>query len=111
MPASTQIPVFKPTPTQANTTVPENDPVLVGAGDIADGDSDGDEATANLPDNIPGTVFTTADIAYNDGTLSEFVECYDPHGDATKTAMCLEIESSGCVKNTLPSTEKQGSDA
>jgi hypothetical protein len=51
---------------------------LVGAGDIASCSSSGDEATAALVKNIPGTVFTTEDNAYNSGTLSEFDNCYAP---------------------------------
>jgi hypothetical protein len=53
-------------------------PVLVGAGDIASCSSTGDEATANLLDGIAGTVFTTGDNAYKDGTAAEFNDCYDP---------------------------------
>ena len=55
-----------------------NDPVLVGAGDIAGCDTTGDEATANLLDGISGTVFTAGDNAYESGTASEFSNCYDP---------------------------------
>jgi calcineurin-like phosphoesterase family protein/iron/zinc purple acid phosphatase-like protein C len=52
--------------------------VLVGAGDIADCDSRGDERTAALLDAIPGTVFTVGDNAYGDGSAREFARCYDP---------------------------------
>jgi uncharacterized protein YjdB len=55
-----------------------DDPVLVGAGDIASCDSDGDEATALLLDKISGTVFTLGDNVYNDGFLWEFMDCYEP---------------------------------
>jgi hypothetical protein len=54
------------------------DPVLVGAGDIASGVNDNDEATATLLRNIPGTVFTVGDNVYNCGTLAEFNSYYDP---------------------------------
>jgi hypothetical protein len=54
------------------------DPVLVGAGDIAACDSSGDEATADLLDGIPGTVYTLGDNVYNSGTAAEFAGCYDP---------------------------------
>jgi acid phosphatase type 7 len=54
------------------------DPVLVGAGDIADCSSTGDEATANLVDGIAGTVFTLGDNAYPDGTAAQFTNCYGP---------------------------------
>ena len=53
-------------------------PVLVGAGDIAGCEWDGDEATAALLDTIPGTVFTTGDNAYDTGTPEQFRECYAP---------------------------------
>jgi len=38
----------------------------------------GAEATAKLLDQIPGTVFTTGDNAYDAGTEREFRECYEP---------------------------------
>jgi hypothetical protein len=53
-------------------------PVLVGAGDIASGANQNDEATAKLLDSIPGTVFTVGDNAYWSGTLSEFNNYYGP---------------------------------
>lgn len=55
------------------------DPVLVGAGDIADcADLSGAEATAKLLDSIPGVVFTVGDNAYEEGTKEQFDKCYDP---------------------------------
>ena len=54
------------------------DPVLVGAGDIAKCNDPRDEATADLLDGIPGTVFTTGDNVYNSGTSAEFQNCYEP---------------------------------
>jgi acid phosphatase type 7 len=73
------------TTTKITTT---NDPILVGAGDIASCSRSGDEATARLLDSISGTVFTTGDNAYISGTQSEFSNCYDPtwgrHKDRTK---------------------------
>jgi hypothetical protein len=56
----------------------EADPILVGAGDIARCDGNGDEVTAALLDGIEGTVFTLGDNAYQSGTTSEFANCYDP---------------------------------
>ena len=57
----------------------ETEPVLVGAGDIADcADLSGAEATAKLLDAIPGTVFTAGDNAYEEGTAEQFAKCYDP---------------------------------
>jgi hypothetical protein len=52
--------------------------VLVGAGDIADCSSSGDEATATLLNGISGTVFTAGDNAYPDGAASDFAQCYEP---------------------------------
>jgi acid phosphatase type 7 len=57
---------------------PQSDPVFVGAGDIASCASSGDEATANLLDGIPGTVYTLGDNAYDSGTSAEFDNCYNP---------------------------------
>lgn len=62
--------------------------ILVGTGDISTCDNDNDELTAQLLDTIPGTVFTTGDNAYPDGTYRQFMECYDPtwgrHKDRTR---------------------------
>ena len=63
-------------PSQAGSPNPEA--VLVGAGDIADCNSNGDEATATLLDHLAGTVFTLGDNAYESGSASEFRRCYDP---------------------------------
>ncbi len=52
--------------------------VLVGAGDIAHCESDGDEQTALLLDSIPGTVFTAGDNVYRSGSAAEFASCYAP---------------------------------
>ena len=65
------------------------DPVLVGAGDIASClDLSGAIATAKLLDSIPGVVFTAGDNAYESGTADEFRNCYQPtwgrHKDRTR---------------------------
>jgi hypothetical protein len=57
---------------------PAGDPVLVGAGDIADCDLSADSATASLIDGIAGTVFTAGDNAYQEGTAQQFRDCYGP---------------------------------
>jgi acid phosphatase type 7 len=63
----------------------ERSVTLVGAGDIADCDLRTDEATAKLVKNIQGTVFTTGDNVYDNGTRREWKECYDPSwGDFKK---------------------------
>ncbi|GAA1293649.1 hypothetical protein Psi02_42830 [Planotetraspora silvatica] len=63
-----------PTPTPTPTS---GDPVLVGAGDIANSGS-GDTATAALLDGIPGTVFTAGDDAYDNGSTADFNNYYAP---------------------------------
>jgi hypothetical protein len=57
---------------------PSHVAVLVGAGDIADCSSDGDEATAELLGVLDGTVFTLGDNVYENGTPDEFERCYGP---------------------------------
>jgi hypothetical protein len=83
----TQAPTFtqtatstsSPTPTPTTTsTASSPDVVLVGAGDISTCSNNNDEATAKLLDGIPGTVFAAGDNAYENGTISEYTNCYDP---------------------------------
>lgn len=52
--------------------------MLVGAGDIAGCNNPGDEATAALLDQIPGTVFTAGDNVYPTATLDLYNACYGP---------------------------------
>ncbi len=65
--------------------------VLVGAGDIASCESEGDEATAALLEGLEGTVFTLGDNAYPDGTTQDFERCYAPswgrHRQRTRPAV------------------------
>lgn len=55
----------------------QSDPVLVGAGDIGNCATNGDELTADLLDTITGTVFTLGDNVYPNGTMTQFNDCYD----------------------------------
>lgn len=65
--------------TPAPTPAPASDPVLVGAGDIADCAALSPAAkTAILLDHIEGTVFTLGDNAYESGTPRQFADCYAP---------------------------------
>ncbi|MEO5986435.1 MAG: metallophosphoesterase [Candidatus Limnocylindria bacterium] len=71
------------TPSGTTPTATAGDPastsaVLVGAGDIARCSTTGDEETAALLEGIEGTVFTTGDNAYSDGTTDDFASCYEP---------------------------------
>ena len=85
-PRRTRPPAATPAPTAAPTaggspTLPPSPgapAVLVGAGDIASCSSSDDEATAALLDTIAGTVFTLGDNVYDNGTASEFDQCYGP---------------------------------
>ncbi|GAA1854228.1 CBM96 family carbohydrate-binding protein [Asanoa iriomotensis] len=70
--------------TGTSTPPPSGDPVLVGAGDIATSGS-GDSTTAALINGISGTVFTTGDNVYNNGTASEFNSYYQPTWGAFKS--------------------------
>lgn len=85
---TTQGPKKSPRPTRAPTAPPTLAPtagptaappaILVGAGDIASCSSSGDEATAALVAAIPGTVFTLGDNVYDNGTITEYTNCYGP---------------------------------
>lgn len=75
--ASCALSILVITACPGSTDVPSPDwQVLVGAGDIAVCGSTWDESTADLLDNIPGTVFTTGDNAYEDGSTDDFTNCY-----------------------------------
>jgi hypothetical protein len=54
------------------------DPVVVGAGDIADCASTRDSDTAALLNVMAGTVLTFGDNVYENGTAAEFENCYQP---------------------------------
>lgn len=65
--------------TSAATPVTQQTFVLVGAGDIAGCKNlDGAQATAQLIEQIPGTVFAAGDLAYERGSAADFKNCYDP---------------------------------
>jgi hypothetical protein len=74
----TPTPSNNPTATRTPTPNPSGGVVLVGAGDITNCSRNQDELTAQLLDNISGTVFTTGDNAYVDGTYTEYINCYNP---------------------------------
>jgi hypothetical protein len=68
-----------PPPTEPPPPTAEPAPAVVaGAGDIVRCNRDFDEATADLLDAIPGTVFTLGDNVYPDGSAAQFRDCYDP---------------------------------
>lgn len=52
---------------------------VVAVGDIASCESDGDEATAKLIEELaPSALFALGDLAYEDGSEEQFEDCYDP---------------------------------
>jgi len=51
---------------------------LIAAGDIARCDTAGAEATAQLLDNLSGTVLALGDNAYMSGNEAEYRNCYEP---------------------------------
>src|SRR5688572_26267918 len=53
--------------------------VVLAAGDIASCSKEGDEATAAVLDDIPGTVLVLGDAVYPSGSESEFLDCYEPN--------------------------------
>jgi hypothetical protein len=61
------------------------DPVLVGAGDIADCSTTTDSATAAVLDGIDGTVFVAGDNAYLTGSTEDYANCYEPTWGRHKT--------------------------
>jgi hypothetical protein len=67
-----------PTPASQTWQIGTGDAVMLGAGDIAGCDSNGDEQTATLIGGLAGAVFTLGDNAYPNGLLSDFTSCYAP---------------------------------
>ena len=65
-------------PTRTFDTAPGADPVLVGAGDIADCARTQDDATGLVMEGVAGTAWTAGDNVYQDGLATEFANCYDP---------------------------------
>ena len=75
---STSTPSLTATVSVDTPTTSAGGVIFVGAGDISDCDNNNDEATAKLLESIPGTVFTTGDNAYENGSPAQYTNCYDP---------------------------------
>jgi acid phosphatase type 7 len=77
---ATETPTVTLTPIDTPTSVvPTNPPLLIGAGDIAACDYDGDDKTALIIDGYPeAEVFTAGDNQQDQGTWDQFMKCYDP---------------------------------
>ena len=63
------------------------DPVIVGAGDIAECGGALSDATATneIMTGVEGSIFTVGDNAYPGGTAAQFANCYDPTWGQQKT--------------------------
>ena len=77
--------------------------VLVGAGDIAKCLSSADNATAELLDDIPGTVFTAGDNVYSRASHSS-PSAAGPRGDATKAHQALHPATTSTSTRRMPPT-------
>ena len=66
----------EPSPSQGPALTPSGDPVVVGAGDIAEPQPVGAALTAALLDGIDGEVITLGDNAYVNATLDNFLGPY-----------------------------------
>jgi acid phosphatase type 7 len=60
------------------TAVGGSPTTILATGDIAECDRDEQEATAALLDRVPGPILGLGDYAYDDGTVAEYAECFDP---------------------------------
>lgn len=79
----------KATPAAEEKTPNGADVVLVGAGNIASSDDlAGAEATAELLDKIPGTVFAVGDLAYPEGMDEQFAKWSWIPGTGRVRALC-----------------------
>ncbi|HET7664756.1 MAG TPA: PKD domain-containing protein, partial [Mycobacterium sp.] len=75
-----------PATTLARVTRPVPGMTFVGAGNIATCGGHDDERTATLIEQMPGAiVFTLGDNAFENGTDSEYVNCYGPSWGRFKT--------------------------
>ena len=83
-PAPTPTTTAAPTPSAGATPAPVT--ALV-AGDVASCASTGDEATAALLGTNAGTILIPGDIAYDNGSTSDFNNCFNPSWGPYKSRM------------------------
>ena len=93
---ATSAPSIPPSASITSDGITSDSIVFVGAGDIAECPTQGDEQTAELIDEVvadhpDAVVFTTGDNAYDGGSLEEYEACYGPswgrHKDRTHPAV------------------------
>ncbi len=66
---------YAPSGSAAQTTT---DPVLLVAGDVAQCNVRGSQLTADLINRTAGTVLAPGDLAYQNGSIKDFTQCYEP---------------------------------
>jgi hypothetical protein len=71
-------PLTEPSSTLPIPTVAATGTVLLAVGDIGSCDGTQDEAVASLAAELPGTIALLGDIAYPDGSASDYADCFDP---------------------------------
>ena len=92
----------------ASSGAKRNDPVLVGAGDIASCDDlSGAYATAKLIEKISGTVFAAGDLAYPNGSDEGLCEVLPAHvgaiqGQLTRPAPGNQVSQQGGSPGYVP---------
>ena len=71
-----QLSATRTTCTQPQPAITSADAIIVG--DMASCGLDGSTAVGNLLDQISGPIWATGDLVYEDGTLAEFQQCFEP---------------------------------
>jgi hypothetical protein len=87
-PTPSPVPTASPAPTATAAPTATPAPVTVlAAGDVASCSSSGDEATAALLAANAGTIVIPGDIAYENGSTTDFNNCFDPSWGPFKSRM------------------------
>ena len=71
-------PRLGPPPAIPLPSVEPGSTILLAVGDIGSCDGRHDEAVASLAARLPGTIAVLGDIAYPDGSATNFADCFDP---------------------------------
>jgi hypothetical protein len=71
-------PATSVTPTATASPAQGEGATFLAVGDIGDCGSMGDEAVAALAASLPGPIAAVGDLAYEQGTASDFARCFDP---------------------------------
>jgi len=68
----------QPTSFSPSEDPPDETEVLLAVGDIGFCDGETDEAVASLASSLPGSIALLGDIAYPDGSTTDFAACFEP---------------------------------